>query len=144
MRAVDTNILIYARRRETAEHPVAAKCLRELAEGPEPWVIPWPCIYEFLRVVTHPRVFHPPTPLGRAWEGVEALLDSPSLLPISEGPRHRDILADLLSRIPLAGNVVHDAHIAALLIEHGVEEILTADEDFRRFPRLRVINPFGP
>ncbi|MGH9358672.1 MAG: type II toxin-antitoxin system VapC family toxin [Terriglobia bacterium] len=142
MRAVDTNILVYARRQEPAEHPAARRLLAELSTGEAPWALPWPCVYEFLRVVTHPRVFHPPTPVHAAWDAINLLLDSPSVVVLSEGHLHRAILSDLLSSSPVTGNLLHDAHIAALLIEHGVEEILTNDEDFRRFPRLRVTNPF--
>jgi len=142
MRAVDTNILVYARRQEPPEHPVARELLAGLSTGAEPWALPWPCIYEFLRVVTHPRVFHPPTPVHAAWEAVRLLLDSPSVVVLSEGERHRAIVDDLLHGSPVAGNLLHDAHIAALLIEHGVEEILTNDDDFLRFPKLRVTNPF--
>ena|SRR5436309_9160158 len=142
MRAVDTNVLVYAHRQEPSEHAVAQKVLAELATGGEPWALPWPCIYEFLRVVTHPRVFHPPTPVHEAWKAVELLLDSPSMILISEGERHRAILGELLQGSVVTGNLFHDAHIAALLIEHGVGEFLTNDEDFRRFPKLRVTNPF--
>ena len=142
MKAVDTTILIYARRGESPHHSQAVNLLQSLATGSEPWVLPWPCVYEFLRVVTHPRVFRPPTPLGEAWKAVGLLLDSPSIVPIAEGDRHRQIIADLLGRTPVTGNALHDAHIAALLIEHGIQEILTADEDFRRFVTLKVTNPF--
>ena len=75
---------------------------------------------------------------------VELLLDSPSVLAIAESSRHREVLRNLLHTVPLTGNVLHDAHIAALLLEHGVDEIITADEDFRRFPGLKVTNPFHP
>ena len=144
MKAVDSNVLIYARRVERPQHAIAEVVLRSLATGAEQWVLPWPCVYEFLRVVTHPRVFRPPTPLSEAWGAVELLLNSPSVVPIAEGARHREVLRDLLHAVPLTGNVLHDAHIAALLIEHGVDEIITADEDFRRFPGLKVTNPFRP
>ena len=144
MRAVDTNVLVYAGRVEPPEHAIAEAVLRALATGPEPWVLPWPCVYEFLRVVTHSRVFRPPTPLHEAWAEVELLLDSPSVVPMAEGVHHREVLRDLLRTVPITGNILHDAHIAALLIEHGVDEIITADEDFRRFPGLKVTNPFRP
>ena len=85
MRGVDTNILVFADRDETPQHRKALQVLRELATGSEPWVLPWPCIYEFLRVVTHPRVFHPPTRLDEAWRAVESLLDSPSRVRLAEG-----------------------------------------------------------
>ncbi len=75
MRAVDTNVLVYADREETPEHHVALKIIRELAMGAEPWTLPWPCVYDFLRVVMHPGVFHPPTPTLDAREAVEALID---------------------------------------------------------------------
>ena len=142
MKAVDTNVLVYARRQEPAEHPLALQLLTRFSTGVEPWALPWPCIYEFLRVVTHPRVFHPPTPVHAAWEAVRLLTDSPSVVILSEGKNHPAILRDLLRASPVTGNLVHDAHIAALLAEHGVDEILTNDEDFRRFPNLKVTNPF--
>lgn len=144
MRAVDTNILVYARRQEPPEHKVARELLDELCGGAEPWALAWPCIYEFLRVVTHPRLFRPPTPVEGAWEAVEILLDSPSVVVLAEGENHGAILGELLGETSACGNVVHDAHIAALLIEHGVDEIITADEDFRRFRKLKVTNPFRP
>ena len=66
MIALDTNILVYARREETSHHARAREILKQLAEGEQPWALPWPCIYEFIRVVTHPRVFDPPTDLESA------------------------------------------------------------------------------
>ncbi len=142
MRAVDANVLVHARREEASEHRINREVIQGLSEGSEPWVLAWACIFEFLRVMTHPRVFNPPTPTLRAWEGVETLLDSPSCIVISEGARHREIVRGLIQTVPLTGNILHDAHVAALLIEHGVDEIITADNDFRRFPQLKVTNPF--
>lgn len=144
MRAVDSNILIYARREETPQHTVAAELLHGLATGVERWVLPWPCIYEFLRVVTHPKVFRPPTSLPRAWQGILDLLASPSVGLVTEGANHAVVLGKLLRASEATGNSIFDAHIAALLIEHGVDEIITADEDFRRFSGLKVTNPFRP
>lgn len=142
MIALDTNILVYARRRETPHHQAARKLLTGLAEGAEPWGLPWPCVYEFLRVVTHARVFDPPTDLDAALEGLESLLDSPSIVLLGEGPNHAAQLRRTLVEGDARGNLVHDAHIAALALEHGVHELWTTDKDFARFPGLRVRNPF--
>jgi toxin-antitoxin system PIN domain toxin len=116
--------------------------LTACAEGAAPWALPWPCVYEFLRVVTHPRVFHPPVPADRAVRDVRAILASPSLVLLSETDRHIEVAAQMLEQSGASGNLIHDAHIAALCIEHGVSELLTADRDFSRFPALTVRNPF--
>lgn len=142
MKAVDTNVLVYAHREETPQHQAALRLLTELAEGAEPWAIAWPCAYEFLRVVTHPRVFDPPMPIAVALESLESLLDSSSLQMLGEGPAHRAHLRQAVAGGGVTGNLVHDAHIAALLVEHGVQELVSADRDFTRFPQLRVTHPF--
>lgn len=143
MRAIDTNILIYAEIRSSPHHLVANRLLRELAEGTSPWAIPWPCLYEFLRVVTHPRVFHPPMPLTLALEDLGRLLASPALLLLAETPQHSRVMLEVLRQSGATGNLIHDAHIATLCLEHGVREFLTGDQDFNRFPFLKVINPFA-
>lgn len=142
MIAVDTNILVYARREELQHHEQARALIRELAEGIKPWALPWPCVYEFLRVITHPRVFDPPTDLDVALADVESLLDSPSLTLLGEGPAHLGHLRRAMVSGQASGNLVHDAHIAALVVEHGVLELWTADKDFARFDGVRVRNPF--
>lgn len=142
MIALDTNVLVYARRREAEHHKAARDLLTRLAEGHEPWALPWPCVYEFLRVVTHPRVFDPPTQLTDALEDLEGLLASPSLRMLGEGPAHAGHLLRAARSGRAVGNLAHDAHIAALVIEHGVTELYTADRDFARFPGVRTRNPF--
>lgn len=141
MIALDTNLLVYARRKELPEHAAARALLTTLAEGDEPWALAWPCVYEFLRVITHPRVFDPPTPVGRALEDLESLLESPSLVMLGEGPAHAGHLRRMVEGGGAAGNLIHDAHIAALAVEHGVSELWTADRDFSRFPGIRIRNP---
>lgn len=142
MRAVDTNVLVAAHVESLPEHRPAADLLTLLAEGDRPWAIPWPCIYEFLRVATHPRVFHPPMELERALESVASLVESPAVLLLSETPRHAAVMERVARGARATGNLVHDAHIAALCLEHGVREILTGDRDFARFEDLIVTNPF--
>ncbi|MFW6010381.1 MAG: type II toxin-antitoxin system VapC family toxin [Gemmatimonadota bacterium] len=143
MRALDTNVLVYAEVRSTEHHDTALRVLREHAEGSRPWALPWPCAYEFLRVVTHPGIFDPPVPVDRALADLERILDSPSLELLSESPRHRTLMAELVRETEVSGNLFHDAHIAALCLEHGVRELVTGDRDFRRFPGLDVVDPFG-
>jgi len=143
MKAIDTNVLVHAVIRRGRQHEAASSLLTGLAEGHAPWALPWPCVYEFLRVVTHPRVFHPPIPLERALDDLGRILASPSLTLLSESPRHVEVMARLLRDSSVTGNLVHDAHIAALCLEHGVTELITGDRDFGRFPELRVTNPFG-
>lgn len=142
MRAIDTNVLVYAAIVSSTHHPAARLLLTELAEGPVPWAIPWPCVYEFLRVITHPRVFSPPVPLEVALDDLSRILASPTLVMLSETDRHAEVMQRVMSQSGVTGNLVHDAHIAALCIEHGVSELLTGDRDFSRFP-LAVVNPFG-
>ena len=142
MIALDTNILVYARRREFDHHPAARKLIGEFAVGTTSWALPWPCVYEFVRVVTHPRLFDPPSPLNDVLEDLEVLFDSPSLTLLGEGPGHIGHLLHTLRSGDASGNLAHDGHIAALLREHGVREFLTADRDFARFPDVPTRNPF--
>ena len=143
MIALDTNILVYARREESAHHAEARRLLTELAEGDMPWALPWPCVYEFLRVVTHPRLFDPPTGLDEALDDLESLFGSSSLSLLGESPAHAGHLRNAVQGGSAKGNMVHDAHIAALVMEHGVRELWTTDRDFARFPGLRFRNPFA-
>lgn len=142
MRALDTNVLVYAEIVTSPHHAVARRLVQDLAEGPAPWAIPWPCVYEFLRIVTHPRVYHPPMKVAVALTDLQAILASPSLLLLSETSRHADLMASLVAASGATGNLMHDAHIAALCVEHGVSELLTGDRDFARFSDLRTVNPF--
>lgn len=143
MRAVDTNVLVLAHHERAPEHATARDLLTLLAEGDLPWAIPWPCVYEFLRVVTHPRVFHPPMRLTRALHSIGHVLASPTLVLLSESPRHAEVMERVVAGARATGNLIHDAHIAALCLEHGVRELLTGDSDFARFEELTVTNPFA-
>jgi len=143
MQAIDTNILIHAEVESSHRHRAALDILHRLADGALPWAIPWPCIYEFLRVITHPRVFHPPVPLEIALEDLKRVLASPSLFLLAETDRHPSVLEQVLRQAEATGNLMHDAHIAALCIEHGVSEIITGDRDLSRFKGLKVSNPFS-
>ena len=144
MIGVDTNILVYAHRRDSPWHAAAAKALTSLAEGPARWALPWPCIHEFLGIATHPRIYAPPSELARAIDQVDAWLESPTVEPIGEEVGYWTKLRDLLNAGKVTGPRVHDARIAALCMLHGVRELWTADRDFSRFPQLATRNPLLP
>lgn len=141
MIAVDTNLLVYAHREDSPWHQAAYPRIRALAEGRAAWAIPWPCIHEFLAIVTHPRVYVPPTPLEAALEQIEAWLQSPSLVLLAETEGYWSSLRRTLKGTQVCGPQLHDARIAALCLHHGVQELWTADRDFSRFATLRVRHP---
>jgi uncharacterized protein len=139
--AVDTNLLVYAHREDSPWHDVARARVAALAEGRAAWAIPWPCLHEFLAIVTHPRIYAPPSPLAAALDQIEAWLESPSLVLLSETEGYWPALRAALESGRLAGAQVHDARVAALCRRHGIRELWTADRDFSRFPDLTVRNP---
>lgn len=141
MIAVDSNLLVYAHRRDSPWHDRASARIRELAEGPGPWAIPWPCLHEFYGVATNPRIFKPPSTPAEAIAQIETWLASPTLVLLAESDTHWRALRLLLEAGRIAGPVVHDARIAAICISHGVRELWTADRDFGRFPALATRNP---
>ena len=143
MIAVDTNILVYSVRKDSPWHRAALSCVRKLAEGPSPWAIPWPCIHEFLSVVTHPRIYKPPVPLAAATRQVDYWMESPTLRLLGEAPGYWDHLKALLSAGKVAGPLVHDARVAAICRSHGVREFWTVDRDYSRFGGVPVRNPLS-
>jgi predicted nucleic acid-binding protein len=104
----------------------------------------WPIVYEFLRVSTHLRVFRTPWPVDRTWQFVEALLASPGLGVLAPTARHADVAAEVIAELPfLSGNLMHDAHTAVLMREHGIRRVYTRDTDFHRFPFVEPVDPLG-
>lgn len=146
MFVVDTNVLVYA---ADGDSPAHERCLA-LVEGwrrqASAWYVTWPIVYEFLRISTHPRVFRTPWPVHRAWEFIAALLASPGLAVLAPTGRHADVAAEVIAELPfLAGNLMHDAHTAILMREHGIRRVYTRDTDFHRFPFVEPIDPLaGP
>ncbi len=141
MIAVDTNILVYAHREDSSWHAPASQALIALAEQRGPWAIPWPCIHEFLAITTHPRIYKPPTPLVAACDQIDAWLESPGLVLLADADDYWRWLRDCVVDGRISGPMVHDAHIAALCLAHGVRELWSHDRDFGRFPTLQVRNP---
>jgi uncharacterized protein len=141
--AVDTNILVYANREESAHHAAALRAVRLLAEGDEAWALPVHCVGEFLRVVSHDRLFDPPTPVGDAFDAIDSLLASPSVRLLVPGQGYLRLLRSLIDESQATGNLVFDAQIAAVCLEHGATALLTEDRDFARFPRLKPVTLSG-
>jgi toxin-antitoxin system PIN domain toxin len=139
--ALDTNLLVYAHREDSPFHDVAFDCVRRCAEAATPWALPWPCLHEFFSIVTHPRIYDPPTPQAQALDQIDAWLQSPSVVLLAESAAHWNALRGLLAQARTVGPAVHDARIAALCLQHGVRELWSADRDFGRFPALKVLNP---
>jgi toxin-antitoxin system PIN domain toxin len=140
VRCVDVNVLINAHREEAAHHERYRDWLDDARRGSEPLGLAPIVLSGFLRVVTHPRVFKEPTPLGSALAFVEGLRASPASMIVVPGPRHWAVFTDLCERVHAVGNDVPDAFLAALTIEHGATWI-SADRGFARFPGLRWQHP---
>jgi uncharacterized protein len=141
MIAVDTNILVYSVREDSPWHKAALYSLRGLAEGASSWAIAWPCVHEFIAVVTHPRIYRPATPLQDALLQVEYWMESPGLRLLGEGSGHWEHLKEVLLAGKAMGPLIHDGRVIAICRSGGVREIWTADRDYSRFRGIRVRNP---
>jgi toxin-antitoxin system PIN domain toxin len=136
--AVDTNILVYAHREELPQHRKARARLTALAEADAPWGIPVFCIAEFVRVVTHPKLFDPPYDADDACRAVDQLLASPSVRVLHSGASFVTHFAEAVREANAVGNLVFDAQIVAICRESGVTSLLTEDRDFARFRRFKT------
>src|SRR5262249_49749623 len=122
-------------------HEAADRVVSGLAEAGDAWAIPWPCLHEFIAIVTHTRIYDPPTPVARALDQVQAWRESPSLALLGESSGYWEIFSRILEAGMLTGPQVHDARVAAICLLHGVEELWSADRDFGRVKGLVVRNP---
>jgi toxin-antitoxin system PIN domain toxin len=139
--AVDTNILIYAHRRDSEFHEPAAEALGGLANEGRSWAIPWPCIAEFYAVSTHSRIYDPPSTVSQATNQIDIWMESPTVVTVAETAGSWTLLRNLLLDSKVTGSAAYDARIASLCIAHGIRELWTADRDYGRFPGLRSRNP---
>jgi uncharacterized protein len=137
---VDANILIYAHVESMPQHETAREWLDRQLNGIGPVGLPWPSLLAFLRLVTNPRVFDHPESISRAWSQILAWLGCEPVWVPHPGERHGEILGELLAQPGIHANLVPDAHLAALALEHGLT-LYSTDGDFARFPRLRWSNP---
>ena len=141
MIGVETNILVYSHRRDSIWFTQASAAILALIRGTAPWAIPWPCIHEFISVVTNPRVYPMASSLDQALAQVDEWLASPGLHLLGERDDHLTRLAALARTGQVRGPMIHDARIAAICLSHGVTELWTTDRDFSRFPALKTRNP---
>lgn len=145
MLVVDTNVLVYAADQDSSFHATCRNWLDGQRVRPDAWYTTWPILYEFLRVVTHPRVVRRPWNISSARDFVVALLTSPGLSVLVATQRHADVAAQVFTELPhLAGNLLHDAHTAILMREHGIRRVCTRDTDFHQFPFIEVVDPLRP
>ena len=140
MIAVDTNILVYSHREEDAQHDAARSALESVWSTRHSWGLPWPCVHEFLAVVTNPKVYPVPTPMAVAIDAVHSFIEVGARL-LGESTAHLEILDGLVMTGRVTGAKVHDARVAAICIGQGISELWTADRDFSRFPELKTRNP---
>lgn len=144
MFVVDTNILVYAADSNSPFHGSCRTLLDSWRVESSAWYTTWSVQYEFLRVVTHSRAMRKPWPMDRAWQFIESLHASRGFAVLTATNRHVDVAARTLFEVRgLQGNVLHDAHIAILMREHGIRTIYTRDTAFHRFPFIEVVDPLN-
>jgi len=139
---VDANLLIYAHVPDMSDHLASRVWLERVLAGPGRVGIPWASILAFIRIRTNPRVFRAPLDVGAAWAAMESLLDQPLVWIPEPGPGHRGILGEIVRQCRPTAGLIHDAHLAALAMEHGLT-MCSTDADFGRFPGLRWQNPIA-
>lgn len=143
MIALDTNLLVYAHREDSPFHAQGLQVVRSVVEDAEPWGLPWPCVHEVFSIVTHPRIYKPPSPPESALAFLASLLEAPGVRLLGEKSGYFDRLSKLITLSRVVGPKVHDARIAVLCLQHGVRELWTSDRDFAEFPNLMVRNPLS-
>jgi toxin-antitoxin system PIN domain toxin len=142
MTLVDANLLLYARDSDSTFHDAARSWLTDQLNGSTRVGLPWQCLVAFVRISTHPRAYEQPLSGPEAWRQVEEWLDAEVAWIPAPTTRHADVLGTLIRRYGLRGNLVSDAHLAALAVEHGLT-LYSADTDFARFGEVRWIDPLA-
>lgn len=141
--ALDTNVLLYASDASSPFHERARGVLERCAAGPELLYLPWPVAMSYLRIATHPAIFEHPLSPEEAMANVEALLSRSHVRTLGELEGFWDVYRQTTADLVVRGNLVPDAHLAALLLQHGVTTLWTHDRDFRKFEGIRVCDPFA-
>jgi len=139
----DVNVLLYASDVASPVHAAARRFVETAAVGGDLWCIAWPTAMSYVRIATHPRIFGAPLTPSEAVGNVEALVRLPHVRMLNEEPGFLEIYREVSGTFPVRGNLVPDAHLAALLRQHGVGRLYTRDTDFRKFEFLDVRDPFS-
>ena len=141
--SLDVNVLLYASDRASDRHGRARDFVESCAAGPEILCLTWPTLMSYLRIATHPRIFAAPLSPDEALGNIAALIGLPHVRAVSELDGFLDAYKHVADEISVRGNLVPDAHVAAILFQHGVGTIYTNDRDFRKFRSLNVRDPFS-
>lgn len=142
MKVPDLNVLLYAVNADAPQHAAAVAWWNSALSGPETVGLSWAVLMGFVRMSTRPAAFPRPLTSGNALDRIDRWLARKNTTLIEPTARHTAVLRDLLAHTGVGGNLVSDAHLAALAIEHGAE-LVSADHDFGRFPGLRWVNPLA-
>ena len=142
MTIVDANLFLYAYNADAPQHKVALRWLTELVASGEVIALPWVTLWAFIRISTNPRLWTNPRAVSEVFAIVAEWLGQPGVVALQPGPRHAEILEQLVSEYRATGPLVTDAVLAALAIEHGAV-LASTDQDFSRFPKLRWLNPLN-
>jgi uncharacterized protein len=141
--SVDANLLLYASDRTSSRYPAASRFLQARRSDREPFCVAWPTLMSYLRIATHPRIFAEPLSPSEALGNVVVLLGLRQVRALSEQEGFLDVYREVAGSFPVRGNFVPDAHLAAILRQHGVRTLYTSDVDFRRFDFLEIRDPLA-
>ncbi|SIO55767.1 hypothetical protein SAMN05443247_08119 [Bradyrhizobium erythrophlei] len=141
--SLDVNVLLYASDRSSDRHVRARSFVETCALGPEILCLTWPTLMSYIRIATHPRIFSAPLSPNEALGNVTALLTLPHVRAVSELNGFLDAYKSIAGETPVRGNLVPDAHVAAILFQHGVRTMYSNDRDFRKFGSLDLRDPFA-
>jgi uncharacterized protein len=140
--SVDVNLLLYASDRSSDRYSRARSFVESCANGPEILCLAWPTLMAYLRIATHPRIFSAPLSPEEALGNISSLIGLPHVRAVSELEGFLDAYRHVADQTPLRGNLVPDAHLAAILFQHGIRTLYTSDRDFLKFKLLDVRDPF--
>lgn len=138
----DVNLFLYAVDRTSPRHAAAKAWVESVLSAPETVALPWSVLTAFVRLSTHAAVFDQPLTVEQAFDLIDGWLAQPSVIVVHPGDRHHVVMRELLEPLGTAGNLVQDAHLAALAREHGAT-LASSDHDFARFAGLRWVDPLG-